>query len=68
MGKGTGPEKGRNWDKWDENYPLDGYKPKWKLELEKEEQAAKIKANKQFINNDVKLTEKGDDGLVKEDQ
>ncbi len=27
-----------------------------------------IKANKQFINNDVKLTEKGDDGLVKDEE
>jgi len=27
-----------------------------------------IKANKLLINNDVKLTEKGDDGLVKEEE
>jgi len=66
MGKGTGPEKGRNWKNWDKNYPLNGYKPKWKIELEKEE--AEIKANKLLINNDVKLTEKGDDGLVKDEE
>ncbi len=54
-GKGSGARKARDDEAYRDNFD----------EIFRKNE---IKANKQFINNDVKLTEKGDDGLVKDEE